>query len=214
MVRIPTYDAAQRAPGERELDARALGDRVLYRTLKEAVVQYQANGRQGDAHTRVRSEVAGSKRKPWKQKHTGRARAGDRRSPLWRGGATVFGPRNCRAWVYRLPRKQRMVAVRSALLGKLRDGEVREVRSLGWAAPSARQARQVLCDCAPAGTVLLLLAQPNPVLWRSFRNFPQVSVRTAADANAYDLLAHKWLLAEQGALEALLRRLAPVHVEA
>ncbi|TAH34926.1 MAG: 50S ribosomal protein L4 [Planctomycetota bacterium] len=213
MLRIATYDFAAGKSGERDLSA-PLGDAVLYRTLKEAVVQYQSNARQGDAHTKIRSELAGSKRKPWKQKHTGRARAGDRRSPLWRGGATVFGPRNQRVWQYHLPRKQRLVALRSALLGKARDGEIREIRGLSLAEPSAKQARKLLAGCAPRGSVLLLLAQRDAVLWRSFRNFPHVSVRTAAEANAYDLLAHKWLLAQEGALEQLGQRLAVVSAEA
>lgn len=213
MVRIATYDLAKGKSGERELAA-PLGEAVLFRTLKEAVVQYQANERQGDAHTKIRSEVAGSKKKPWKQKHTGRARAGDKRSPLWRGGATVFGPRNQRDWGYQLPHKQRLVALRSALLGKAQDGEVHEVTGLSLAQPSAKKARALLQGCAPRGSVLLLLARPDANIWKSFRNFPNVRVRTAADANAYDLLAHKWLLAQEGALEQLTQRLAGVAVEA
>jgi ribosomal protein L4 len=98
------------------------------------------------------------------------------------------------------------VALRSALLGKLRDGEVRELRGLSWAEPSAREARRVLAACAPRGSVLVLLKDRDPVLWRSFRNFPQVGVRVAAEANAYDLLAHKWLLAQEGALELIAGR--------
>lgn len=212
MVRIGTYDCSRAQSGEREWNA-ALGPSVLFRTLKDAVVQYQSNERQGDAHTKVRSEVSGSKKKPWKQKHTGRARAGDKRSPLWRGGATVFGPRNQRNWSYRLPRKQRLVALRSALLGKAKDGELRELTGLTFAEPSAKQARQILRQCAPQGTALVLLRENDAAVWKSFRNFPCVSVRTAAQANAYDLLAHKWLLVQEGALEQLAQRLSAVAVE-
>ena len=205
MANIGTYDVASGSTGEKAFEAE-LGDRVLYRTVKEAIVQYQANRRQGDAHTKVRTELAGHKKKPWKQKKTGRARAGDRRSPLWRGGATVFGPRNTRRWNYHLPKKQRLVALRSALFGKLQDSEVVELNGMSFDAPSAKSARKVLADCAPKGTVLVLLAEQNENAFLSFRNFPQVSVRTAADANAYDLLAHKWVLAEQGALDVLTAR--------
>lgn len=205
MAKLTTYEVASGATGEKEFNA-DLGDQILYRTLKEAVVQYQANRRQGDAHTKVRSELAGHKKKPWKQKKTGRARAGDRRSPLWKGGATVFGPRNTRRWNYHLPRKQRLVALRSALQGKLQDGEVQELSGLAMDAPSAKAARKVLADCAPQGSVLVLLAEANQPAYLSFRNFPQVRVRVATDANAYDLLAHKWVLAESGALEVLTDR--------
>lgn len=205
MTTVATYDVAKGASGEREFSAE-LGEKVLYRTLKESIVQYQANKRQGDAHTKVRSELAGHKKKPWKQKKTGRARAGDRRSPLWVGGATVFGPRNTRRWSYHLPRKQRLVALRSALMGKLQDGEVKELQGLSMEAPSSKALRKVIADCAPQGTVLFLTAERNDVVYKSARNFPQASVRTAAEANAYDLLAHKWVLAEAGALEVLAAR--------
>lgn len=206
MTNIGTYDVKSGASGEKAFDA-DLGERPLFRTMKDVVVQYQANRRQGDAHTKIRSELRGHKAKPWRQKKTGRARHGDRRSPLWRGGATVFGPRNQREWHYHMPRKQRLVALRSALLGKIQDEEVRELSGLNWDEPSARSARKLLNDCAPEGSVLVLLAEPSDTLWRSFRNFPQVSVRTALEVNAYDLLAHKWLLTQEGALDALAERL-------
>ncbi len=205
MAKVATYDAKSGSSGSREFKA-ALGAKILFRTLKEAVVSHQSNQRQGDAHVKTRGELAGHTKKPWKQKHTGRARAGDRRSPLWRGGATTFGPRNKRNWTYTLPHKQRLVALRSALAGKLQDGEVHEVANLAWSAPSAKAARKLLGDCRCAGSVLVLLGAGDENVWKSFRNFPRVSVRTAREANAYDLLAHKWLVAQKGALEALVAR--------
>ena len=205
MTSIGTYDVAKGASGERDFVA-DLGDKPLYRTMKEVVVQCQANHRQGNAHTKVRSELAGHKKKPWKQKKTGRARAGDRRSPLWVGGATTFGPRNTRRWSYHLPRKQRLVALRSALLGKLQDQEVKEITGLSFDTPSSKAVRKILADCAPTGTVLILTADYNVNAWKSTRNFPQVRIRSGSDANAYDLLAHKWILAEAGSLEVLADR--------
>jgi len=205
MSSIATYDMASGANGEREFVAE-LGEKILYRTLKDAVVQYQSNFRQGDAHTKVRTDVNGHIKKPWKQKKTGRARAGDRKSPLWRGGATVFGPRNNRNWIYHLPQKQRLSALRSALAGKIQDAEVKEISSFSFDAPSAKSARKLLADTVPQGTALVVLAEPNQNAWKSFRNFPRVSVRTAADTNAYDLLAHKWVLVEAGALDNLMSR--------
>jgi large subunit ribosomal protein L4 len=205
MAKLATFDAKSGAAGSRDFKA-ALGETILYRTLKDVVVQHQANQRQGDAHVKTRGELAGHTKKPWKQKHTGRARAGDRRSPLWKGGATTFGPRNQVRWNYALPRQQKLVALRSALAGKLKDGEVREVANLNWSAPSAKSARKLLADCGCKGTVLVLLDAGDPNVWKSFRNFPRVSVRTAREANAYDLLAHKWVVAQKGALEALVAR--------
>ena len=106
-MQVKSYKAG--SVGQVEIDERALHDkqgkaRVLYRTLKDAVVMYQANQRQGNAYTRGRDEVVGSNKKPWKQKHTGRARAGDRKSPIWRGGGTLFGPKT-RDWSYHMPAK-------------------------------------------------------------------------------------------------------------
>ena len=202
---IPVFDASGGAVSERTFDA-DLGDSMLFRTMKDAVVQYQANSRLGSAHTKVRSELAGHKKKPWRQKKTGRARHGDRRSPLWVGGATVFGPRNARRWHYRLPRKQRLAALRSALAGKLQDGEVKEIQGLSMESPSAKTVRPLLSQCAPHGTSLILLASRDEVIWKSFRNFPRISVRTAGEVNAYDLLASKWVLAQEGALDVVLER--------
>ncbi|MFQ5747982.1 MAG: 50S ribosomal protein L4 [Planctomycetota bacterium] len=209
MASISTFDLAQGALGKTDFPTEVLGEKVLYRTLKDVVVQIQSNQRQGDAHTKIRSDLRGHKKKPWKQKKTGRARAGDRRSPLWVGGATVFGPRNTRRWTYHLPRKQRLAALRSALLGKIRDGEVIQLRGVLFSEPSSKKARGILARCAPKGSALVLLAQPEEDCWKSFRNFPRVGVGTAAEVNAYDLLAHKWLLAQKGALEALCARFSP-----
>ena len=125
------------------------------------------------------------------------------------GGATTFGPRNTRRWSYYLPRKQRLVALRSAFLGKLQDQEVKEITGLSLDAPSSKAVRKVLADCAPSGTVLILTTDYNVNVWKSARNFPQVRIRSASEANAYDLLAHKWILAEAGSLEVLADRCEP-----
>jgi large subunit ribosomal protein L4 len=99
-----------------------------------------------------------------------------------------------------------LVALRSALAGKLQDDEVREIVNFRFAAPSSKAARKLLADTGCTGSVLVLLAAEDPNAWKSFRNFPRVSVRTAREANAYDLLAHKWLVAQPGALEAIVAR--------
>ena len=206
MSTITTYDLGSGKTGEREFSA-DLGEALLYRTMKDAVVMYQSNSRQGDAHVKTRGELQGHTAKPWKQKGTGRARAGDRRSPLWVGGATTFGPRNTRRWYYSLPKRQRNVALRSALLGKLNDGELIEVSGLSFDKPSSKIARQVLQGCNVAeGSVLVLTAGHDDNTYRSFRNFPRVTVMTGADSNAYELLAHKNVIAQEGALEAMIAR--------
>ena len=140
-MKVKSYKAG--SVGEVELDVAPFGEKVLYRTLKDAVVMHMANQRQGTVNTRGRSEVKGTNKKPYKQKHTGRARAGDVKSPIWRGGGTVFGPKP-RDYSYHMPTKARRVALRSAIAGKVADGEL-VVADLGeWGEPSARSARKVL----------------------------------------------------------------------
>jgi large subunit ribosomal protein L4 len=207
-MQVKSYKAG--SVGEVEIDERPLHDksgkaRVLYRTLKDALVMHQANQRQGNAYTRGRDEVVGSNKKPWKQKHTGRARAGDRKSPIWRGGGTLFGPKT-RDWSYHMPAKARRVATRTALLGKLQDGEV-VIADLGtFAGPSAKTARKILADLGGPRRALVVIEKHDAALWKSFRNFPGVAVRTADEVCAHDLVAGGLVIAQSGAMEKLTRR--------
>jgi len=194
-----------KSPSSKEIDAGAFGDRVLHRTLKDAVVMFQANQRQGTAKTKGRSEVSGSGKKPWKQKHTGRARAGDRKSPIWRGGGTVFGPQP-RSYVYHMPVKARRVALRTALFGKLEAGEACLISTAGFDRPSAKAARALLADVGSPRRALVVTAARNEHVWKSFRNFPGVSVRQASDLCAFDVVAGGLLLVEEAALQALEQR--------
>jgi large subunit ribosomal protein L4 len=203
MVQLNIVGGAPNAT--REFDAGSFGDRVLHRTLKDAVVMFQANRRQGTVKTKIRSEVAYSGKKPWKQKHTGRARAGDRKSPIWRGGGTCFGPRP-RDYSYHMPVKARRVALRTALLGKLCDGEVALLDLGGFDAPSAKKARGLLASAGSPRRALVVLRERNENVWKSFRNFPGVVVRSAVDLCAYDVANGGLVLVEDGVLAALAQR--------
>ena len=196
--------------GQVEVDERPLHDktgkaRVLYRTLKDAIVMHQANQRQGNAYTRGREEVVGSNKKPWKQKHTGRARAGDRKSPIWRGGGTLFGPKT-RDWSYHMPSKARRVATRTALLGKLQDGEVVIAELGAFEKPSAKSARKILADLGGPRRALIVIEKHDEGLWQSFRNFPGVNVRTADEVCAHDLVAASLVIAQAAAMDKLTAR--------
>lgn len=202
-MQLKLIGKAQQA--SREFDANAFGDKVRYRLLKDAVDMYRANKRQGTVKTKTRAEVAFSGKKPWKQKHTGRARAGDKKSPIWRKGGTTFGPQP-RDYSYHMPRQQRRVALQSALAGKLRDGEVSLFDASGFDAPSAKSARQVLAKAGAPARALVVLGKANPSVWKSFRNFPGVVVRTAMDLCALDVINGGLILAEESALQALKER--------
>lgn len=208
-MQVKSYKAG--SVGEVEFDDAPFGGKVLYRTLKDAVVMHQANQRQGTVKTKGRSSVQGSNKKPYKQKHTGRARAGDRKSPIWRGGGTVFGPLP-RDYSYHMPAKARRVALRSAIAGKLNDGEV-VIADLGdFAQPSAKSARKVLTDLLPdlirtgKGRACVVIADRNTNLWKSFRNFPRVEIRTADELCAFDVIAGGTIIAERAAMEKLAQR--------
>jgi large subunit ribosomal protein L4 len=196
---------------EKPLDEHPFGEGVLYRTLKSSVLSHLANRRQGTVKTRGRSEVAGSGKKPWKQKHTGRARAGDRMSPIWRGGGTVFGPLP-REHRFDLPARERRVALRTAIFGKLQDGEfvLADLAGVRTGAPSAKSARKVLADLGAPRRALIVLAEEDAVVWKSFRNFPGVVVRPARELCAFDVAAANLVICEPGAFESLGKRVGLV----
>jgi large subunit ribosomal protein L4 len=202
-VKIKNYKGGKL--GHAEFDPAPFGGRVRYRTLKDALVVHQRNQRQGTLSTKGRSEVAGSGKKPWKQKHTGRARAGDRKSPIWRGGGTVFGPKP-RDFSTALPAKARRVALCSAIAGKLADDEVVIAEMPKFDKPSSKTARQFLADLGTPRRVLVVLAEPDPIAWKSFRNFPGITLRTAKDLCAHDVVAGGLVVAESDAMSLLAER--------
>jgi len=203
-MQVKSYKAG--SVGEVEVETGAFGEKVLYRTLKDAVVMHQANQRQGNAATKSRNQVKGTSKKPYKQKHTGRARAGDVKSPIWRGGGTVHGPKP-KDYSYHMPVKARRVATRTAIAGKLKDGEV-VVAELGdFSAPSAKSARKVLADLGSPRRALLVLKERDQNVYKSFRNFPGVEVRTADELCAFDVVSGGLVIAETGVLEKLAERI-------
>src|SRR5690606_36415382 len=177
MVKIKSY--ADGSIGTRELDAGVFGERVLGRTLKEAVVMYEANRRQGTHKAKTRSEVKGPNRKLWKQKHTGRARMGSTKSPIWTGGGVAFPPVP-RDYSYHMPKKARRVALFTAIFGKLRDGEVAVAEGFPTDKPSTKQAFAVLKALDITRSVTVVTDGLDRNLWLSLRNVPGVKVMPAA----------------------------------
>jgi large subunit ribosomal protein L4 len=185
------------APPKALLDAR-----VRYRLLKEALVMYAANRRVGTAETKTRADVAGTTRKPWKQKGTGRARAGSKKSPLWRGGGTVFGP-HPRDYSYAINRKQRRLALRSALFGKLRDGQLVVLEGFELEKPRTKAMAELLAALGIEGRCLLGTAGAEPHLYLSARNLPGVTVRRVADFNAEEVAAAGMVVLTREAFDRL-----------
>jgi large subunit ribosomal protein L4 len=175
--------------------------------LYEAVRHYMAGVRRGTAKTKTRHEVAGSGKKLWKQKGTGRARMGSIRSPLWRHGGTTHGPQP-RSYAYKLPRKMELGALRSALSAKLRDGELKVVSEFAISEVKTKAMRQTLNSLEALKTVLLVDNAENRNLELSSRNLDGVKLVSSREVSVYDLLGHQQVLLSRGAAEKLSEALA------
>lgn len=174
--------------------------------VHDAVVAYRANQRQGTACTKTMGDVAGTGKKPWRQKGTGRARAGSFASPLWRGGGVVFGPKP-REFRKTLPRGYRKLALRKTVSARIQDGSVILVDDLTLTAPKTRGLAAILQELAPEGTVLLVTAQPDRNIQLASRNLPGVDVTTSGDLTAYDVLRTDRIILSRAAFEHLEQRL-------
>jgi len=213
MANIQVYRFPEGKVEAREADVSGLGKRPHRRLMREAVLMYEANRRSGTHKVKTRAEVNYTNKKPWAQKHTGRARAGTRRSPLWRKGGIIHGPRP-RDYSYGMPRKALRAAVRSALLGKILDDEVKALDGVSLEAPSTKKVAAALRALEVRGSALLVTAARDDRFYRSARNIEGATVRAAADVNALDLLAHRHVVLVNGALEALLAAAGPAAREA
>ena len=174
--------------------------------LFETVRMQLANRRSGTAATKTRAQVRGGGRKPWRQKGTGRARAGSNRSPIWVGGATVFGPQP-RSYAYRMPRSARKTALRAALAQKLRQDEVVVIDAIQFDEPKTKQMVTLLAQLEMGDSVLLVLADADVNVQKSARNLPGVKVLLSKGLNVYDLLRYRKVLVTQTAMQQISGRL-------
>lgn len=203
MIDIPLFDKDGKEIGKIPVDESLFGKKVKKRLLHNMVVMYEANKRQGNASTKDRGEVEGSTKKPWKQKHTGRARSGTIRSPIWRHGGVVFGPRP-RDYTKHIPKTMRRQALNSALLGKLQDQEVRVIEGFDFTKPSTKRMAAIIRNMGLDRSALIGLHQHDNTLWLSTRNLPRVSMTIVKDLNAYEVLRNKHLCLTKEALDHLV----------
>ncbi|MEQ1946536.1 MAG: 50S ribosomal protein L4 [Bryobacteraceae bacterium] len=207
MPSVDIIDFNNQKVGTVELADEVFGAPVNEALLYEAVRHYLAGTRRGTAATKTRHEVAGSGKKLWKQKGTGRARMGSIRSPLWRHGGTTHGPQP-RDYSYHLPRKMQLGALKSALSAKLRDGELRVVREFALTDAKSKLMRKALDGIEATRTVLLVDNGDNRNLQLSSRNLEGVKLVPSRDVNVYDLLAHSQVLLSEAAAKKLSEALA------
>jgi large subunit ribosomal protein L4 len=171
--------------------------------IHEAVCAYQAAGRAGTHNTKNRKDVSGGTRKLWRQKHTGRARMGDIRSPLWRHGGTVHGPRP-RSYAWSFPRKMRKNAIKSALAQKHREGKLVCLEALDLSSHKTRELETLVAEGLKiTGKALLLDAESNNNLELAVRNNPRLTAARALGASIVDLLGHDMIVVSEPALMKL-----------
>ena len=176
-------------------------------TVHEAVVAYQANQRTGSANTLSKWEVNGSGKKPWKQKGTGRARAGYRQSNVWRGGFVAHGPQP-RDFSKKLTKKAAKLAFRRALSAKIDQGDVTVIDDLALSAPKTREFAAVLKNLGLDRGGLFIVAEANDNLLLASRNIARVELATAKLVNIYQILRYKNVIVTKAGMEALEQRLA------
>ncbi|MDR0328674.1 MAG: 50S ribosomal protein L4 [Planctomycetaceae bacterium] len=199
-IKLPIFDKSGKEVGTYSIDPSAIAHNISAQLLHDAVVMYQSNLRQGSAKSKTRAEVQGHKKKMYRQKGTGNARAGSIRSGVRRGGGHIFA-KQPRDWTYRLPRKALQVATRMAVASKINDSQIILIDALTADAPKTKDAAAILKSLSIQGTVLVAVESYNADLYKSFRNIEGVRILPVSEINAYEVLRPKRVLMTKTALE-------------
>ena len=192
-MQVSVYNTAGEVIDQIEVDEAVFGVQPNEAVVHQALVRQRANARQGTADTKTRREVIGSGRKMYRQKHTGMARAGTRRSPLRRGGGIIFGP-HPRSYHQAMPKKMRRLALRSILSSKLAEEQLRVVESFGLEQPETKQVGRILKALSIDSSALLVTARVDMNVVKSARNIEMVKTLPADMLNVVDLLSHDMLI--------------------
>jgi large subunit ribosomal protein L4 len=209
-VRVPRFSATRERDGEIELSGMVFGARGNPSLLHEAVRMQLANRRSGTATTKTRGLISGGGRKPWRQKGTGRARAGSTRSPLWRHGGTIFGPRP-RDYSYKMPKKAWRRALTLALSDRALNGKMIVIESLELEQPKTKLAKAAL-DGLGLNHALIVLGEADQSFYRAARNLAAHKVLPLGGLNVFDVLNYDELLMTETTARELEARLASAKV--
>jgi len=198
---LPLMDMAGKQTGEIEVSDAVFNGPIRPDLMHQALIRQLANARAGTHKTKTRGEVSGGGRKPWRQKGTGRARQGSTRAPQWKGGGTVFGPMP-RSYTKAMPKKMRRAALRSALSSKAQAGQIVVVDDLVMDEPKTKRAAELLGNLGfDERTVLVILAESNLAVERSFSNLPKAKTLQSGFLNIHDLLSYDTVLLSRAAIE-------------
>jgi len=203
---VSVYDIEKNKVAEVTLNDAVFGAEVNRDVIYEVVRMQMAARRQGTHDTKERGEISGGGKKPWRQKGTGRARAGTTRSPLWRGGGTVFGP-TPRDYAFSVPRKVRRLALISALSLKVREEKLLVLKDFPLAEVKTKKFKEVL-DRFGLKKTLVVIDRPDAVLEKSSRNLPDVKMMRCEGINVYDLLKYDSLVLLEPSIQKLEGALA------
>lgn len=196
--------------GTIELDEAFFGIQPNVPVMHQVVTAQLAAARSGTQSTLTRAEVRGGGAKPWRQKGTGRARAGSTRAPHWQGGGVAMGPKP-RSYKQKTPKKMIQLALRSALSDRASEGRVAVVEAWDWDAPKTKDAAGALAAMGIDGKVLLVVGPEDELAFKAFRNLPYVHIQVRGELNAYDTLCSDWVVFTKEALPGGPDTDAPVH---
>lgn len=203
MPKVKVYNIEGKETGEIELPKRIFDLKVNDNLVHQAAVAQSANSREAHAHTKNRGEVRGGGKKPWKQKGLGKARHGSIRSPIWKGGGIVFGPRPDRNFTKKINKKMKMRALFMVLSGKLKDNEIVVVENFKMEKASTKKMENILNKLPLAGKVVISLDKKNENIINSSKNIPYVSFVASNSLNIVDLLSNKTLLINKEAIKEI-----------
>lgn len=207
MPKVAVYTINGQQTGELELNESVFGVEMNEAVVHQAVVMQLASQRLGTHSTKTRGLVRGGGRKPWKQKGTGRARSGSTRSPIWVGGGITFGPRP-RSYAFRMPRKQRRLAIKCALSSKVESGEFMVIESIDFQQAKTKNVVQMLKDFNADKKALIITAEKIENVEKSSRNIPGVKAISSGGLNVHDILNHNKLFITKDAITRIEEVLA------
>lgn len=202
-MQVDLYNQKAEKIGTVELPDRVFGRKWSSQLVHQALTAQTANARQTLAHAKGRGEVRGGGKKPWAQKHTGRARHSSIRSPIWKGGGVAHGPVKQRDFSVKINKKMRQAAIFSVLSRKLKDGEVRVIDSLDIKEPKTKLVAEFLKNFSSKLNAIFVPAEKNANIYRAARNIPKAKSLSPKALNVYDLLKYKNVILDKGAIESI-----------
>jgi large subunit ribosomal protein L4 len=203
MIKVKVYNTEGKEVGEEKLKPEIFEVKIKPSLVQQAVVTQLANRRLVLAHTKTKGEVRGGGRKPWKQKGTGRARVGSIRSPLWRGGGVIFGPRKNRNFKLKMNKKAKRKALFMTLSDKVNEKKLVLLDKLELAKIKTKEFLKTLSKLPVKNTILVVLPKQDEKIIKSSHNLPYVSCLLADSLNVYDILRHEYLLMPKDALKVI-----------